>query len=91
MSQLDFMAVPRLAAGYRFQWEEAQQNHVLLYPEGMVQLSDTAAAVLSLCDGKRTVQAIVAELEEEYETEGLDADVADFLTEAQAQGWIRYG
>lgn len=91
MSQLDFMAAPRLAAGYRFQWEEAQQNHVLLYPEGMVQLSDTAAAVLSLCDGKRTVQAIVAELEEEYETEGLDEDVADFLTEAQAQGWIRYG
>ena len=91
MIQLDFMAVPRLAAGYRFQWEEAQQNHVLLYPEGMVQLSDTAAAVLSLCDGKRTVQAIVAELEEEYETEGLDEDVADFLSEAQAQGWIRYG
>ena len=64
---------------------------MLLYPEGMVQLSDTAAAVLSLCDGKRTVQAIVAELEEEYETEGLDEDVADFLSEAQAQGWIRYG
>lgn len=91
MSQLDFMAVPRLAAGYRFQWEEAQQNHVLLYPEGMVQLSDTAAAVLSLCDGKRTVEAIVAQLEEDYETEGLSEDVTQFLGEAAAQGWIRYG
>ncbi|MFI0398923.1 MAG: pyrroloquinoline quinone biosynthesis peptide chaperone PqqD [Thiolinea sp.] len=90
MSTLDFMAMPRLAQGYRFQWEEAQQNHVLLYPEGMVQLSDTAASVLSLCDGKRTVQAIVAELEEAYETEGLDKDVTQFLEEAQAQGWIKY-
>lgn len=90
MSTLDFMAMPRLAQGYRFQWEEAQQNHILLYPEGMVQLSDTAASVLSLCDGKRTVQAIVAELEEAYETEGLDKDVTQFLEEAQAQGWIKY-
>ncbi|HMT91538.1 pyrroloquinoline quinone biosynthesis peptide chaperone PqqD [uncultured Thiothrix sp.] len=88
---VDFKAVPRLATGYRFQWEEAQQNHVLLYPEGMVQLSDTAAAVLSLCDGKRTVEAIVAELEEDYETEGLDEDVTQFLTEAEAQGWVKYG
>lgn len=88
---VDFKAVPRLAAGYRFQWEEAQQNHVLLYPEGMVQLSDTAAAVLSLCDGKRTVEAIVAELEEDYETDGLDEDVTQFLTEAEAQGWVKYG
>lgn len=88
---VDFKAVPRLAAGYRFQWEEAQQNHVLLYPEGMVQLSDTAAAVLSLCDGKRTVEAIVAELEEDYETDGLGEDVTQFLTEAEAQGWVKYG
>lgn len=91
MSQVDFMAVPRLAAGYRFQWEEAQQNHVLLYPEGMVQLSDTAAAVLSLCDGQRTVEAIVAELEEDYETDGISEDVTQFLGEAQSQGWIKYG
>lgn len=91
MSEIDLMAVPHLAAGYRFQWEAAQQNHVLLYPEGMVQLSDTAAAVLSLCDGKHTVEAMVAELEENYETEGLSEDVTQFLAEAQAQGWIRYG
>ena len=90
MSNVDFRAVPRLAAGYRFQWEEAQQNHVLLYPEGMVQVSDTAAAVLSLCDGERTVQSIVGELEESYETDGISEDVTQFLEEAEAQGWIKY-
>lgn len=88
---VDLQAVPRLAAGYRFQWEEAQQNHVLLYPEGMVQLSDTAAAVLSLCDGKRTVERVVFELEEDYEIDGLGEDVTQFLDEAEAQGWIKYG
>ena len=88
---VDFKAIPRLAAGYRFQWEEAQQNHVLLYPEGMVKLSDTAAAVLSLCDGKRTVEAMIAQLEEDYETDGLAEDVTQFLVEAEVQGWIKYG
>lgn len=88
---VDLQAVPRLAAGYRFQWEEAQQNHVLLYPEGMVQLSDTAAAVLSLCDGKRTVERVVFELEKDYEIDGLGEDVTQFLDEAEAQGWIKYG
>ncbi|WP_020395094.1 pyrroloquinoline quinone biosynthesis peptide chaperone PqqD [Thiolinea disciformis] len=88
---VDFKAIPRLAAGYRFQWEEAQQNHVLLYPEGMVKLSDTAAAVLSLCDGKRTVEAMIAQLEADYETEGLAEDVTQFLVEAEVQGWIKYG
>ncbi|TXH73811.1 MAG: pyrroloquinoline quinone biosynthesis peptide chaperone PqqD [Thiothrix sp.] len=88
---VDLQSVPRLAAGYRFQWEEAQQNHVLLYPEGMVQLSDTAAAVLSLCDGKRTVERVVFELEEDYEIDGLGEDVTQFLDEAEAQGWIKYG
>lgn len=87
---VDLQAVPRLAAGYRFQWEEAQQNHVLLYPEGMVQLSDTAAAVLSLCDGKRTVERVVSELEEDYEIDDLAEDVTQFLNEAEAQGWIKY-
>jgi pyrroloquinoline quinone biosynthesis protein D len=88
---VDFKAVPRLASGYRFQWEEAQQNHVLLYPEGMVQLSDTAAAVLSLCNGQRTVEAIVAELEEDYETDGISEDITTFLEQAESQGWIQYG
>lgn len=87
---VDLQAVPRLAAGYRFQWEEVQQNHVLLYPEGMVQLSDTAAAVLSLCDGKRTVERVVSELEEDYEIDDLAEDVTQFLNEAEAQGWIKY-
>lgn len=91
MSELSLNSIPRLAAGYRFQWEEVQQTHVLLYPEGMVQLNDTAAAVLGLCDGKRAVKTIIEDIERDYETEGLQDDVWQFLVEAQAEGWVRYG
>jgi pyrroloquinoline quinone biosynthesis protein D len=91
MSNLTSNTIPALAAGYRFQWEEVQQCHVLLYPEGMVQLNETAAAILSFCDGQRNVGEVVATLESEYEAEGLYNDVAEFLLEAIEHGWVRYG
>ena len=37
---------PRLSRLFRLQWEEAQGAYVLLYPEGMVKLNDSAAQVL---------------------------------------------
>ena len=44
-------AKPTIAHGLRLQWEPAQEAHVLLYPEGMVKLNGSAAAILSRCDG----------------------------------------
>ena len=37
---------PRVARGFRLQWEEAQGCHVLLYPEGMVKLNRSAGEIL---------------------------------------------
>lgn len=73
---------------HRLQWEEAQQKYVILYPEGMVELNPSAAAILKLCDGRR-FDAIVTGLETQFQTEGLKDDVAEFLEVALANGWIR--
>ena len=85
---VDFKAVPRLATGYRFQWEEAQQNHVLLYPEGMVQLNDSAAEILRRCDGRHTVADIVNELESLFDTQGIAPQVHELLAEGTRRGWL---
>ncbi len=53
----------------RLQWEPAQEAHVLLYPEGMVKLNGSAGAILSRCDGVRSVADIVADLERTYGSE----------------------
>jgi pyrroloquinoline quinone biosynthesis protein D len=74
---------------HRLQWEEAQQKHVILYPEGMVELNGTAAAILLLCDGSHTVQEIVTELERQYQVTGIEADVRELLEAALENGWIR--
>jgi pyrroloquinoline quinone biosynthesis protein D len=56
----------------------------------MVQLNDTAAAILGFCDGERSVLRVIADLENEYEAEGLREDVVAFLLEAVDRGWVRY-
>ncbi|MCE8034022.1 MAG: pyrroloquinoline quinone biosynthesis peptide chaperone PqqD [Halomonas sp.] len=81
--------VPALRPGWRLQWEEVQGRHVLLYPEGMVQLNESAGAILALIDGQRRQADIVAMLEARFpEASGIGDDVAEFLDEAQRQGWL---
>lgn len=74
--------------GCRFQWEASQDAYVVLYPEGMVTLSETAAAILKHVDGARTCSDIVNVLQEEYPGADLESDVTGFLEEAAARGWI---
>ena len=80
---------PRLVAHYRLQWEAVQKAWVLLYPEGMVMLNGSAGEIMHRLDGEKTVQAVVNELENQFDTTGLSADVLDFLAIAQRQGWVQ--
>ncbi|HEY0834305.1 MAG TPA: pyrroloquinoline quinone biosynthesis peptide chaperone PqqD [Azospirillum sp.] len=73
---------------YLFRWEEPQQAHVLLYPEGVVKLNDAAAEILKTCDGVRTVDEVVADLSARFDADVRD-DVMEFLEVARAQDWIR--
>ncbi|MDT4332195.1 pyrroloquinoline quinone biosynthesis peptide chaperone PqqD [Methylomonas sp. MS20] len=76
---------------HRLQWEEAQQKYVILYPEGMVELNQSSAEILKLCDGSRLLPQIVAELEEKFATSGLTNDIHNFLNIALQNGWIKQG
>ncbi len=82
-------AVIDLDPMYLFRWEEPQQSYVLLYPEGVVKLNQTASSILKLCDGTRTVGQIVAELESQFHGEGITQSVHKFLEVSHAKGWIR--
>ena len=79
---------PRVAKPFRFQWEEAQACFVLLYPEGMVKLNPAAGEILKRCDGQRTVDEIISELEAQFSVSGLANDVLEFFVEADGKGWI---
>ena len=84
----DAGTMPRVARGFRLQWEAAQDCHVLLYPEGMVKLNRSAGEILTRCTGTASVAEIVADLETAFGATGLHADVAAFLDMARQQRWV---
>jgi pyrroloquinoline quinone biosynthesis protein D len=79
---------PRIGPGFRLQWEPAQDCHVLLYPEGMVKLNQSAGEILKRCDGERDVEAITADLESAFNAQGLRKDVDAFIEIAVKQRWL---
>jgi pyrroloquinoline quinone biosynthesis protein D len=87
-AQLADSARPAIAHGMRLQWEPAQEAHVLLYPEGMVKLNGSAGAIMSRCDGVRSIADIVADLEGAYSLTGLAADVRAFVALALEKHWL---
>ena len=85
----DRSKVPTWRPGYRFQYEPAQKGHVLLYPEGMIKLNDSAALIGGLIDGERNVTAIIAALDEQFPgVPELGDDIEQFMEVARAQHWI---
>lgn len=81
---------PRVAAKARLQWDGVRNRHILLYPEGLVALNPTAAEILGLCDGRRTVDEIVKLLSGKYESQDITADVQELLAGLAAKGLVTY-
>ena len=64
-------------------------NSVLLFPEGVLELNETAQEIVTRCDG-RTVSEITQALAEEYnvDLEMLAADVRETLADLQRRKLI---
>ena len=80
-------AAPRLAPHVRLRFDAARDQHVLLSPETIAVLNATSAAILELCDGRRTVAEIVAELRRRYD-HLVDDEVHAFLARMAAKHYV---
>jgi pyrroloquinoline quinone biosynthesis protein D len=82
--------VPAWRPGYRFQYEPAQKGHVLLYPEGMIKLNESASAIGGLIDGTLSVAQIILSLEAQFPgVPELADDVEQFMEVACAKHWLQ--
>lgn len=79
---------PRFVRGVRLRWDPVRQQHMLLFPEGALALNTTAGAILELCDGQRTVEAIAAELEKRYPGTNVKHDVHHLLSRIAERGLL---
>jgi pyrroloquinoline quinone biosynthesis protein D len=81
-------ALLKLRRIYRLQWEPAQDAHVLLYPEGMVKLNQSAAEILKRCDGTRDIETLIDDLQKAFNAPDLGGEVRSFVAEAERRGWL---
>ena len=88
MTQTFTLNVPALPNGFRLHWDKVRSRHVLLFPEGALGLNDTAVRVLELCDGKRTIEDIAAELSPQFKGQDVHDDVEDLLIALANRGMI---
>jgi pyrroloquinoline quinone biosynthesis protein D len=82
-------AQPRLARGVRLQSDSVTGNSVLLFPEGVLELNETAQEILARCDGQ-TVSEIIQALGEGYDVdpEMLATDVRETLADLRRRKLI---
>ena len=79
MTPITAASIPSIWRLARLQFDQVRQQRVLLYPEGVVLLNDTGAAILELCDGHHTIADISAALRQRYDFD-VTADVIEYLS-----------
>ena len=82
-------ARPALWRLARLSFDPVRDQPVLLYPEGAMLLNRTGAAILELCDGRRTLAEIAGELGARYGGADLLADVTDYLDVLESREMVR--
>ena len=82
------MTRPRLVTGARLRYDEVREEHLLLVPEGAVRLNASAAEVLELCDGARSLDDIVGVLAERYDGADLREDVQELVDAMAEKGLV---
>ncbi len=80
----------RLAPGYQLHADPDGSAHTLLSPKGSIQVNETAAAILDLCDGTHTREDIVGRIVRDR-GEAIADDIRAFLEAAQRRGWVMEG
>jgi pyrroloquinoline quinone biosynthesis protein D len=82
------MSRPRLADGARLTYDDVREEHLLLIPEGAVRLNETAASVLELCDGERSLDEIAGALSARYAGADVTDDVRELLEGLGERGLV---
>ena len=87
--KLENKTILEIVPTFRVQWEEVQDCYVVLYPEGMVKLSQSAGEIMKRIDGKKTIIDIINDISATFEGADVTEDVMKFLEVVYGNGWIR--
>jgi len=87
---MDAQSIPALPRGVRLRHDPARGGYVLLAPERVVKLDDTAHAVVSHIDGQRDLSAIAGLLAQEYAADAstILGDICQLVAGLHARGLL---
>jgi pyrroloquinoline quinone biosynthesis protein D len=78
---------PVLSRHVRMRFDRTRDRHVLLSPESVIVLNGTGADILGLCDGRRTVSEVAAELQARYDRV-VEDEVTTFLSRLVTRRYV---
>src|SRR4030081_4046100 len=81
---------PLLPRHAKLKFDETRQRWVILAPERVLAPDDIAVEVLQLCDGARSVEAVIDQLAAKYTEEraAIAADVIAMLQDLADKGFL---
>ena len=81
---------PILPRHAKLKFDETRQRWVILAPERVLAPDDIAVEVLQLCDGVRSVEAMIDQLSEKYAAErsAISTDVIAMLQDLADKGFL---
>ncbi|MCC3359234.1 pyrroloquinoline quinone biosynthesis peptide chaperone PqqD [Bacillus sp. REN16] len=85
---------PKLAQKGRLKFDKVREKHLLLLPEKVVVLNETAASILALCDGNESIHTITEKMRNSLESENrpefetMMADITNFILKMVDEGWV---
>ena len=78
---------PVLVHHARYRWDKIREQHQVVFPEGMLVLNETGAAIVQLCDG-RSIDEISAALKVQLSEGDPSDDVFTFLDRLAKKGLL---
>jgi pyrroloquinoline quinone biosynthesis protein D len=79
---------PKLVRHARYRRDTIREQHQLVFPEGVLVLNDSGAAIVQLCDG-RPLDALLAALADQFAGLADCDEVLDFLQRLAQKGLLR--
>jgi coenzyme PQQ biosynthesis protein PqqD len=81
---------PVLVSHARYRWDELRGQHQIVYPEGILILNESGAAIVQLCDG-RSIDELRIALQEKYSQGNPALDADEFIERLANKGLVHDG
>jgi pyrroloquinoline quinone biosynthesis protein D len=78
---------PKLVSHARYRWDRLREQHQIVFPEGILVLNETGAAIVRLCDG-RSLPELLTALSAQFPDADPGEDVSAFLERLARKGLL---